>query len=109
LDSARDARRIRREKTQWGDPLATLLCGGIASLRGEREKALESLTSAEAGFDAANMALYAAAARRCRGLVLGGDEGRALVEAADAWMRGERIQNPERMTAMLAPGGWGAA
>ena len=50
------------------------------------------------------MALYAAAARRCRGVLLGGEEGRVLVEAADAWMRDERIRNPERMTAMLAPG-----
>jgi hypothetical protein len=38
--------------------------------------------------------------------LLGGDEGRALVEAADAWMRGELILNPERMAAMLAPGRW---
>jgi hypothetical protein len=103
--SARDARRIERERTPWGDPLAALLRAGIASFRGKRE-ALEALASAEAGFDAAKMALYGAAARRCRGLMLGGEEGCALVESADAWMRGEQIQNPERMAAMLAPGRW---
>ena len=54
------------------------------------------------------MALHAAASRRCRGLLLGGEEGRALVQSADAWMANERILNPERMTAMLAPGRWGA-
>ncbi len=103
---ARDARRLQREKAHWGDPLAELLRAGIDSYRGKKEKAVASLAVAETGFEAAKMALYAAAARRCRGLLLGGEEGRALVQAADSWMREERIQNPERMTAMLAPGRW---
>jgi hypothetical protein len=106
--TARDARRLERERTHWGDPLAALLRAGISSLCGERDAALGGLARALAGFDAAKMALYAAAARRCRGLLLGGEEGRALVEAADAWMRNERIKDPERMTAMLAPGRWTA-
>jgi len=52
------------------------------------------------------MALHAAAARRRRGEIMGGDTGRALVESADAWMTGQIIRSPERMTAMLAPGAW---
>jgi hypothetical protein len=52
------------------------------------------------------MGLYAAAARRCLGLMVGGDEGRDLVAVADAWMAAQTIRNPERMTAMLAPGRW---
>ncbi len=50
------------------------------------------------------MALYAAAARRCLGGLLGGNEGRELADGADAWMRTEMIKDPARMTAMLAPG-----
>ncbi len=107
-ETARDARRLQREKSHWGDPFATLLRAGVASLRRDRDEALERLAVAAAGFDAAKMALYAAAARRCRGLLLGGEEGRAFIEAADSWMRSELIQNPERMTAMLAPGRWTA-
>ena len=67
---------------------------------------MSELSRAETGFDATRMALYAAAARRCRGLLVGGETGRGHVEAADSWMRGELIRNPERMTAMVAPGRW---
>jgi hypothetical protein len=97
---------ILRERTHWGDPLAVLLRAGAASTRGESERAVRLLQSAEAGFDAAEMALHAAAARRRRGELMGGDAGRTLIAAADAWMGGQSIKNPERMTAMLAPGHW---
>jgi serine/threonine protein kinase len=102
------ARVILREKTLWGDPLAHLIRAGAASTRGETERALGLLESAEAGFAAADMALHLAATRRRRGELLGGDAGRDLVDAADTWMSGQAIKNPERMTAVLAPGRWRA-
>jgi hypothetical protein len=52
------------------------------------------------------MALFAAAARRCRGELLGGEAGRALVAEADAWMAAQSIRDPDRMARMLAPGAW---
>jgi hypothetical protein len=104
--AARTARQIRRERAPWSDPLAVLLRAGVASLRGERKEALADLEAAAVGFDAAKMALYAAATRRCRGLLLATDDGRELAASAESWMRREGIQNPERMTAMLAPGLW---
>jgi eukaryotic-like serine/threonine-protein kinase len=55
-----------------------------------------------------DMALYAAATRRRRGQLIGGTEGRTLIETADTWMARQNIRNRERMTAMLAPGGWPA-
>ena len=36
--------------------------------------------------------------------VRGGDEGRVLIEQADAWMRAQSIRNPARMAACLVPG-----
>ncbi|HKW02173.1 MAG TPA: hypothetical protein VJN96_20290, partial [Vicinamibacterales bacterium] len=57
-------------------------------------------------FTGVDMRLCAAAARRRRGELLGGTEGRAAIAAVDAWMAANTIKNPARMTAMLAPGGW---
>jgi hypothetical protein len=104
----RHARTILREKTLWGDPLALLVRAGAASTRHDTAGAVRLLESAESGLTAAAMALHAAVARRRRGELMGGETGRALVVAADAWMTAQAIKNPERMTAMLAPGRWRA-
>ena len=99
----KDARRILRERMPWSDPLGQVLHAGIASIRGDRNRAIELLRSAESGFDRAQMRLYAAAARRRRGELLGDGAGRELVESADAWMTNQGIRHPARMAAMLAP------
>jgi hypothetical protein len=101
------ARTMLREKTRWGDALAVLLRAGVAATQGETARALSLLEPAETGLAAADMALHAAAARRRRGELVGGDAGRGLVAAADVWMADQTIRNPARMTAMLAPGRWG--
>jgi hypothetical protein len=102
------ARDILKEKTQWGDSLALLLRASVAAARGAPETAVSLLESAEAGFGAADMTLHATAARRRRGEVVGGDAGATIVASADAWMAGQGIRRPDRMTAMLAPGRWRA-
>jgi len=79
---------------------------GAAATRGETEAALRFLASAEAGFTATSMALHAAAARRRRGELMGGDAGRELTAGADAWMIGQSVKAPQRMAAVLAPGRW---
>jgi len=102
----RDARRIKRERTAWGEPLALLITAAVASIREDRDEAASRLSSAEAGFERNDMALYRAATRRARGLLVGDEEGQELVASADEYMTGQQIRNPERMTAMLSPGLW---
>jgi eukaryotic-like serine/threonine-protein kinase len=101
---ARDASVIAKEAMPWSNPLASLLEAGIASVRGDKARALALLTTAEEGLRKADMALYAAAASYRRGHLLGGDEGRELVTSATQWMAVEGIVNPARMVAMHAPG-----
>ena len=103
-EAGADARAIEAEGTPWGGALATLLRAGLAVLAGDAPGASALLERAEAAFTAAGMGLYAAAARRRRGELLGGDAGRGLVAAADEWMTARAIRRPDRMTGLFAPG-----
>ncbi|MFZ5470650.1 MAG: serine/threonine-protein kinase PknK [Myxococcota bacterium] len=95
-EALRIAHRIHRERIDYAAPIALCLQAGAA---GDHER----FRQAERLFEAQQMPLFAAAAKRQAGELLGGDEGRALIEAADGWMRGQDIARPERMAAMLAP------
>ncbi len=105
----KDARTIARAKMAWTTPVAQLLEAGAAATRGLDERALELVDAAERGFLANDMKLHATAARRRRGQLVGGEEGRALVERADREMSGQKIRNPERFAALMTPGLWGTA
>jgi tetratricopeptide (TPR) repeat protein len=100
----RDAHRIRRERNTWSQPMADILEAGIAVLRGQTPRAQSLLAAATAGFDATHMSLFAAAARRRQGELLGGDAGSKLIQESDRWMAQQHIRNPLAMTRQHAPG-----
>ncbi|HJZ88292.1 MAG TPA: AAA family ATPase [Polyangia bacterium] len=100
----RDAHALERERMPWADPLALLLRAGAAALDEKAEAASALLVRAAAGFDAADMALHAAVARRRLGELSEGTSGAELVAAADAWMSTQKVRNPARMAALIAPG-----
>jgi hypothetical protein len=100
----RDARRLRRERIAWAEALAQLVRAGVAMGRHDAGAARQLLEDAADRLDAAGLRLHAAAARRRLGERVGGSEGQHLVEQADAWMKGQNIRRPDRMTALLAPG-----
>ena len=102
--AAADARKMERTKAHWAIPLACLLRGGVAATRGENGAALQSLQAAVSGFERAGMQLYAAAARRRMGEMIGGAKGDARIESADDWMRKQQIRDPRKIARMLAPG-----
>jgi eukaryotic-like serine/threonine-protein kinase len=100
----RDAKLLLREQMPNSIPQAHLLRAGVNALRGDTETARSQLEQAVADFDRAEMMAYSSATRRSLGELLGGDEGRTLVERANAWHQAEMIRNPERFTAVFAPG-----
>jgi hypothetical protein len=102
-DAARDVDRIAKEIRSDARPTVHLLHAGLAGLRGQPDRALAELASAITGFDAARMPVHAAIARRRKGELLNGDEGRALVTSADAVIAGAGIREPAIVAAMLAP------
>lgn len=102
--AARAAARLERGREPYARPMAALLRAGLAVLGGEAERGARILGQAARAFEAQEMGLYAAVARRRLGEILGGDEGGRIVAAAGTWMRERKIARPERMAAVLAPG-----
>ena len=100
----RAAAAITRERMPWSDPLANLLRAGIAAVRKDVTAAAAELASAETGFAAADMRFHAQVAKRQRGLIVGGDEGRLLVTAADEWFTEQGVRRPASMSQLFAPG-----
>jgi len=97
------AKRMARERTAWIQPLAELAYAGVSAVEGDQARAEKRLRAAVAGFDDCDMALHAAAARRRLGSLVGGDDGAAMIEQGDAWMREEGTADPDRITALFAP------
>lgn len=77
---------------------------GAAMIRGERARAVDLLREAVQQAQDPEARQILAPLRWRLGELLGGDEGRALVESATADMRAQGIVNPARWTAMLVPG-----
>ncbi len=100
----RAALRIEKERMPWSDPLAWLLRAAVAAARGQKTPALLLCSRAADALESADMKLFAAAARRRHAELQGGPEGRAALEASDAWMLAHGVKKPSRMTELLAPG-----
>jgi hypothetical protein len=102
--AAADSRRLLDEQMPWVEPLGRVVESGIADHKHDGSGAIAALQQAIVGFDAADMSLWSAAAKRRLGVLIGGDRGRELqLEGTDALSR-EGVRRPERWTAMLVPG-----
>jgi hypothetical protein len=101
--ASRDAARIDRERRPWADGLSKLVKGCVAAASDDVPNAVSLFEQAAHDCDGAEMALHAAVARRRKGELIGGDEGRALISACDEWLSSQRVRDPERMVAMMAP------
>jgi hypothetical protein len=105
LDSARsDAKMLGKQDAPWAEPTRDIVLAAISMLKGDRDTAIEKLQASMLGFDACQMQLHAAAARRRLGELVGGERGRSLREVADNFMKRETLLRPERWTELWAPG-----
>jgi eukaryotic-like serine/threonine-protein kinase len=108
----KDARRIEWEQADWANPLADLIRAGIATMTAERtpvhrdslSRAVPLLERAIARLETHDMLIFAAAARRRLGELLGGQAGQTLIAQAEAWMSSQKIVAPERIAALYVPG-----
>jgi hypothetical protein len=103
LECAWLARNLDAEGSAHAKVRGAMIRAGIASLRGDDERATRRLRWAIEHADAEGLELIAATARRRLGARLGGDEGRALVATADAWMSSQGVRCAERLARVEAP------
>jgi serine/threonine protein kinase len=101
--AAEQQRALHREPAFWAKPLVLLIDASAAALDGGVERAATLLDQAESAARAADMTLHAAAASRARGVLLAGDNGRALIAQADAAMAVEGIVAPSRLASVFVP------
>jgi hypothetical protein len=99
-----DARKLARERMPWSDALVPLILAGVANIRADTPKAILLLREAIKRLHGVDMDIFAQAARRRLGQLLGGDEGRQQITESETWMIGQGIRKPERMAAVFAPG-----
>jgi tetratricopeptide (TPR) repeat protein len=103
-DARRHCRVLLNEPMDWSIGLGHLVFAGAMLSQGDERRALTSLKSAEERFESAGMALHAVLSRRARGRLIGGDQGRSLCDASDAWLRAQGVVNCTSMSRMIA--GW---
>ncbi len=101
-----DLRRIETADLSWANPLAALIRAGLATVEGDTPLAINLLVEAATQFDAADMALHAAASRHRRGDLLQ-EDGPGFRHQAREWLQEQGVKRPERLLRVLAPGRWG--
>jgi len=99
-----DARKLESEKLPWATAYALLLRAAVAVRRGDTKYGVSLLANAADQLQTLDMHLWAAAARRRLGALLGREKGLSLVHEANETMLALTIRNPERMADLLAPG-----
>ena len=97
----RAARRLDLEHMPCPTAYARLIHGALAGIGGDSSRAVPRLTDAIACFEAVDMRLCAAAARRRLGEFLGGTRGQDEIDRADQWMSDQKIKNPANMASMI--------
>ncbi len=100
----REARALLGMRWPVATALARPLLAAAASLRGDPARARRELAAGVEAADVASMRLHAAAAKLHLGRLQGGDEGRLLEAAAQAWMKEQGVGNAAALARMIAPG-----
>jgi hypothetical protein len=100
----RASRALAKENAEWAHAWAHFLSAGVCAQRGQADRAKVLLERAAGAFRDVDMELCAAATRLRLGRLVGGDEGRGLVEEAERWLREHNVAAPGRLAQTLAPG-----
>jgi hypothetical protein len=100
-------RSLEKERMDWSEPMVKLGRAQLAQLDGEHQRAIELLDEASQLAEQQDMMLYALAARRRRGELLGSERGARLIRDAEEALQERGVDNPTRMCAMFTASGPG--
>ncbi len=89
-----------KDAAPWSEAIRTHVAATLARVEGREEDAIAGYRVSLEACVATEQLLHAAAIRRQLGTMVGGDEGRELIDGADTWFRGQGVRNPEAMTNM---------
>ncbi len=103
-DANRCARKLAREDVIYAQGESLTIRAAVARAEGDLAGALALLEQAITASTAACLPLNTEAQRHARGLLLGGDEGAALVADALRFGRDQGLLRPEKLSAVFAPG-----
>ncbi len=98
------ARKLRRERLPLARAWAPMIEACAAQLAGDTAQAIDGLRAALSALHELETRLYENAVRSRLGQLVGGDEGAALEQQAQAWFTEQGVQNPARIIVMLVPG-----
>lgn len=102
--AADSVRALAKERSAPSQATAAFLGAGIASARGERDRAVSLLRGAAEALAGADLRAQAHSARWALGTALGGDEGSTLREDARAELARRSVKVPEKLAALYAAG-----
>jgi hypothetical protein len=100
----RDAKTLLAERQGWATAIGEVVRAGIAHLRGDQARCVQSLKAAIAGFDELHMSLHSAAACVRLAALVDDDEKAGLRARAEACFEGRHVSDAAAMVAMLTPG-----
>jgi len=101
-----DARRIRKERTAWGNAVAGLIEAAVASEEHRVADGRLLLEASERDSVRAGMDQFAAMARYRKAHLSEGDVRRDAERQAAVWFDAQKVVKPERIVQLLCPGSW---
>jgi hypothetical protein len=102
-EAERIAGLLAKEQAPWAGAESQVIRAGLAAFHGDRARAVELLDVASRTFESLQLGQLSHSSRRQQGMLMGGERGRAIVEASDALMSGQGFRAPEKVARMWAP------
>ncbi len=108
-EARRAARKLRKERSPRAGLFAAMIDAIVENASGLRESAIRALGEVIERSESTATLCFLPSARHRLGELVGGDEGRGLVESATEAIAAQGVRKPARWVAVHLPGNWRAA